>query len=415
MVLLIKYNDKEIDVEDWQFKHPGGTKIIKVFENRDATDAILCFHSEEALVKVNRMAGLDDDAHKQAVKSDSKYVATHAKLFQLAKEKGYFKPVFLDEFVKFCVAMIPTFFGYYLLCQGNHLFYGALFLAFGWFQLGWYGHDYSHHQVLLSSTTRAGDVCNYFSILAGSMRGTTNLWWKLRHNTHHSATNQIGRDPDIKVAPMLHFYQDFEPTIMSSAQHFYYLPLLGLLHVYWYVESLQVTKKFLSSKNLPMRKLAQIDTVGLALFTLAMLYLINPLAAGSLSRFGGLLLAFYMSGFGTALVVFASHYGEEYISDTDISVFETTSRSTRNIKGFFGFDDGLLFHLTGALSHQVEHHLFPMMPRSHIRKMTPHVKKAFADCGLPYSESNLLDCTLLAINHLYNNMVRNILRQEKSG
>lgn len=409
MRIFIKYFGKEIDITEWQYNHPGGSKVLRIFDQRDATDVILSQHSEEALAKMNKMAKLPCDYHHNSKVSKNKFSKTYRRLLKFAKCRGYFTPVIFDEVVKILIAFIPTIAGYLLILQTHRLILGACLLAFGWFQLGWLGHDYSHHQYLTQSTTKAATMCNYVSVVAGGIRGTTNAWWKLRHNTHHIVTNQIGKDPDIRVQPLLHFYQNFDPTAITSIQHWYYLPLLSLLHLYWIYESVVVAWKRSTDRNVHFRKLAINDCVCLGMFFIAIFYLVNPTSSEWTSRFLALNLALAISGFSTAIVVFASHYGEEYIEgNKEISLMEQTSKTTRNISGCFGFDDAFIFHLSGALSHQIEHHLFPMMPRSHLRKMTPYVKAAFVKYGFEYRESNIFTCTWLSIQKLFNNVMRNL-------
>merc|ERR1719230_2230002 len=122
--------------------------------------------------------------------------------------------------------------------------------------------------------------------------------------------------------------------------------------------------------------------------------------------------AYAMSGFGTAIVVFASHYAEPHIgADEQPGFLEQNLRTTRNIHGFLPWrlDDAFWFHLTGGLSHQIEHHLFPMMPRANLRKMTPRVQALAAKHNLEYLESHLGMCTLLAVEKLAGNVKRNLL------
>ena len=40
--------------------------------------------------------------------------------------------------------------------------------------------------------------------------------------------------------------------------------------------------------------------------------------------------------------------------------------------------------LHGGLQFQIEHHLFPRMPRHHLRKASPHVQALCLELGLPY-------------------------------
>ena len=41
--------------DNWMKKHPGGDKVFKIFQNRDATDVIIAAHSLEAQDLLKRM------------------------------------------------------------------------------------------------------------------------------------------------------------------------------------------------------------------------------------------------------------------------------------------------------------------------------------------------------------------------
>ncbi len=45
-------------------------------------------------------------------------------------------------------------------------------------------------------------------------------------------------------------------------------------------------------------------------------------------------------------------------------------------------------YLFGGLNHQIEHHLFPSMPRPNLVKVKPIVESFCAEVGLPYAEES---------------------------
>lgn len=56
--------------------------------------------------------------------------------------------------------------------------------------------------------------------------------------------------------------------------------------------------------------------------------------------------------------------------------------------------------LTGYISLQTEHHLFPMMPTANLEHCQPLTRAFFKKWGLEYRESNLLECVKLNIKAL---------------
>ncbi len=58
----------------------------------------------------------------------------------------------------------------------------------------------------------------------------------------------------------------------------------------------------------------------------------------------------------------------------------------RQLLGAVNIEGSDTFHLmSGNLSYQVEHHLYPDMPSSRYKQIAPRVKKVCEDYGLPYN------------------------------
>merc|ERR1712005_35003 len=101
-------------------------------------------------------------------------------------------------------------------------------------------------------------------------------------------------------------------------------------------------------------------------------------------------------GFLTGTIVFSTHYGEDILDgDHNMTLVEQTSKTSRNITG--GYIANLL---TGFLSLQTEHHLFPMMPTANLAKARPYVIDFFKKHGLEYREGNIFECVGMNIRAL---------------
>ena len=70
-----------------------------------------------------------------------------------------------------------------------------------------------------------------------------------------------------------------------------------------------------------------------------------------------------------------------------MTLVEQTALTSRNITGGY-----LVNVLTGSISLQTEHHLFPMMPTANLDKAQPLVRAFFKKHGFVYRESNLIEC-----------------------
>merc|ERR1719198_2788200 len=166
-------------------------------------------------------------------------------------------------------------------------------------------------------------------------------------------------------------------------QTYYYVPLMSLLDFYWRAESIAfVAMRSFKDMWLEWLMIATHYAVLLWVFQGQMAYL--PFM--SLVR-----------GFLTGIVVFATHYGEEHLDGGDhrMTLVEQTALTSRNITGGY-----LVNVLTGYISFQTEHHLFPMIPTANLEKVQPLVRSFFKEQGLIYRESNLIECVKLNIKAL---------------
>ena len=89
--------------------------------------------------------------------------------------------------------------------------------------------------------------------------------------------------------------------------------------------------------------------------------------------------------------------GEEHLDGGDhkMTLVEQTALTSRNITGGY-----VVNVLTGYISLQTEHHLFPMMPTANLDKAQPLVRAFFKKHKLLYRESNLLECVKYNIKAL---------------
>mmetsp|Transcript_4546 Transcript_4546/g.11090 ORF Transcript_4546/g.11090 Transcript_4546/m.11090 type:complete len:2751 (-) Transcript_4546:1570-9822(-) len=427
---------------EWQRKHPGGVKVLKIFHMRDATDVMLGMHSDQGRALIESMA--KGSAETSAFEKFEHTPSLYEKLWTAARAQNLFHAEPLDEFRKAFYSFAFVFGGFYFACTagitgGFQQWGGLLSMAFGWYQLGWLGHDWSHHTCLPRSTTKCCKVNDWMAWALTIVRPTSLLSWKLRHNTHHAVTNELGNDPDIKLSPILHFFEDFDPSGLTGMQHLYFLPLVGFVPlIYWHIESWMASSYHWNSKNLATRAHARWDVLAMLLHYLLFLGpLTYFLCAVSGVGYGlcQVFCAYYLSGLWSGVVVFASHYGEERLTVEDfetisvrkkkgtdataetakihrIGLLQETARTVRNIQSFSrtGFEEDCWFWLTGGLNTQFEHHLFPLMPRCNLRKMTPLIKHVCAEHEIRFAEDNLKDCVQICFDLLKDNVTRNLKR-----
>jgi fatty acid desaturase len=70
--------------------------------------------------------------------------------------------------------------------------------------------------------------------------------------------------------------------------------------------------------------------------------------------------------------------------------------TSRNIRGGWLVDVAL-----GALNYQIEHHLFPSMPRPNLRHAQPIIREFCREHGLTYVQTSLTDSYVQTLHHLH--------------
>jgi fatty acid desaturase len=100
-----------------------------------------------------------------------------------------------------------------------------------------------------------------------------------------------------------------------------------------------------------------------------------------------LLISQLLASVYLALVVAPNHLGmPAWPESATPKYLESQLRSSRNV-----LTHPIADFIFGGLNSQIEHHLFPSMPRQNLAKARELVKPFCATHGLPYTEQNVLD------------------------
>lgn len=338
------------------------------------------YHSPAAHKMLQAMQKEAPDAPADSGVATTEVGKDFAALTKHMHDLGYFKPDFFDETFKLALTIIPGIIGARLLHTGMPLL-GAFLIGFSFYLSGWTSHDYLHHSVFKGTTKQLVHWNNAVGYLLGPLwQGYAVEWWRARHNTHHLVTNEDGNDPDIQTAPVFIYVRN-NPKIAKALnavqrwQQYYYVPTMAILDFYWRFESVQ----YLAMR--PFRK--NIASWSLLAVHYAVLFYVFQ------GKLPYLALMSLVRGFLTGIVVFATHYGEDILDGGDhkMTLVEQTARTSRNITGGY-----IMNILTGYISLQTEHHLWPMMPTAHLSKAQTLTRSFFKKHGFEYRESNLIAC-----------------------
>jgi linoleoyl-CoA desaturase len=232
--------------------------------------------------------------------------------------------------------------------------------------------------------------------------------WKHSHNVvHHTWTNVMGRDRDVgyeilRVTPK----QRWHPAYL--AQPIYSVVLAMMFQ--WGIAMHDIDLGALRRREQPVAAVRG-QLAGIARKAgkqLAKDYVLWPLLAGP--WFVPVLLANLTANLARNLwsyaIIFCGHFpdGAQVFTEAQIEG-ETRGRwYLRQILGSCNITGGPLFHvLSGNLSHQIEHHLFPDLPSNRYPEIAPRVEAICARYGVPYNKGSFgrqLGTTLRSIIRL---------------
>jgi fatty acid desaturase len=310
-------------------------------------------------------------------------LAAFDKLRDEMRSEGLFvvKPLWYAYKTLSTLAFLPL--GVYLHYHG-YFWLSALVMGVMWQQLGWLAHEYCHFQVFRDRGL--AKLSGYF--FGNILQGFSRTWWNHRHNSHHASTNILTVDPDIDNLPMLAWAEsdldnlDKMPQFLRRSiqyQSKYFLFLLPLLRIVWCKESFKFALDMKNSIYTTWRREASAEVATLTLHYIWTLgfYLTLPSISWIITWY---LVSHLLSGFGIAVVVFFNHYScEKYPQGLAANFVCLQLFTTRNMTPGIVTD-----WICGGLNYQIEHHLFPTMPRHNLYKCSKFVKKFCAEQGLPY-------------------------------
>jgi NADPH-dependent stearoyl-CoA 9-desaturase len=218
--------------------------------------------------------------------------------------------------------------------------------------------------------------------------------WKHGHNViHHTWTNVIGKDRDVGYGLLRMTEQ--QPWKLRDLGNPVYAFLLALLFEYGVaLHELQLDDIIEGEKPMDDAKPLLAAIRAKAGAQARKDYLLFPALAGPAAPFvlGGNVAANVVRNVWAFAVIFCGHFpdGVELFSEEDIEG-ETRARwYLRQMLGSANLTGGPLFHiLTGNLSHQIEHHLFPDLPARRYADIAVEVRELLVRYDLPYNTGPL--------------------------
>ena len=214
--------------------------------------------------------------------------------------------------------------------------------------------------------------------------------WRHSHNVeHHDHTNIIGKDHDYGYG-MLRLSEQQKWSPATLLQPFWYLLLA--LNFQWgvAVHDIKIGRFVLGRMKLPefrRRMRPFLRKAGRQLFKDYVLF--PALSFWQWPRvLLGNLVANGIRNLWTNAIIFCGHFTEDAQTYTRKEVENETRGQwyLRQIHGSSNLEGSRAFHLlTGHLSHQIEHHLFPDLPAPRYAEMAPRVREICARYGVHYN------------------------------
>ncbi len=320
--------------------------------------------------------------HPQVDRAQTRYTSSYTQLSVQVKESGLLRRRYGYYWTKISltvVALASLVAGMVLLGDSWLQLLLAAGLAVILTQFSLLGHDAAHRQMFRSARANEWASLGLGTLLGGFSAG----WWQHKHSSHHANPNKAGSDPD--VAPGVLAFTPYARAerhglglYLADRQAWFYLPLLMFEGLNLHVSSV---RRVIDPAPMKRRgwEITLLATRHLAYLT-GLLLIMPP---GMAAAFLGVQLALYGLYLGGAFT--PNHIGMPTVPpDLKIDFLRRQVLMSRNVSG------GWPIHfLLGGLNLQIEHHLFPSMPRPNLRKLQPLVRQVCAENKISYTETSL--------------------------
>jgi fatty acid desaturase len=297
---------------------------------------------------------------------------------------------------------------YWIKIIGLVLVFAAIWVVFAllgdsWFQLvvaaalavvlaqfAFLGHDAAHRQIFASHHWNEWTA----RVVSGLFSGLSYRWWLSKHNRHHLNPNKEGADPDLDPGAFA-----FTPSAVQSRhgfgrrvarwQGYYFFPLLLLEGLALHVTSIQTILRREPMKHRWTE--AAFITARLGGYITVLLVVLPPSKAAA---FFGVQMGLFGLLLGGAFA--PNHIGMPIVPPNEkVDFLRRQVLMSRNVRGGWATNFAL-----GGLNYQIEHHLFPSMPRPNLRRAQPIVRDFCSSHRVTYTETSLLGAYRVVVRYL---------------
>lgn len=396
-------NDCVYNLTKFRFKHPGGAKLIDHYAGQDATEPFTAFHKDiekvmkyaklhqigriipsESRMNTNNNQLSDLPNENANLKKQSEIKRDFECLRQLAVKMNLFKPsVTFFSLQAFQICFFHLL-GYYILlnygCSLLPLTLASISLIIAQGQASWTMHDYGHSSIFQSPKLNA--YVTYFWL--GIIKGGSLHWWNHMHLQHHAKPNVIDKDPDSKMDPIFVLGKHLpsrkaEKNVKNkekflypyTIQHYFFPFIAPLIFPIYF----QMT----TFKHVIKRKLWFDLATMLPMYTYH--FILTYIAFRSIPACIAFWYFYRIAESAWFIwvaqcnhIVMDVHDDDKHDSWLHLQLRATCNMSKSTFNDWF----------TGHLNFQIEHHLFPTMPRHNFYKVQPMVQSLCKKHDIPY-------------------------------
>ncbi|PWF55332.1 fatty acid desaturase family protein [Massilia glaciei] len=219
--------------------------------------------------------------------------------------------------------------------------------------------------------------------------------WKHSHNVkHHTWTNVFGKDADVGGYGLLRLFSAQRWRPFNLGNPVYALVLALLFEWGIAIQELELGRIWSGRQSFEsIRGLWEKTRAKMARQILKD-YILFPLLAGPffLIVCGANAVANVIRNLWTYLIIFCGHFpmGVHVFTKDEVENETRPRWYVRQLLGSCNIGGGKLFHImSGNLSHQIEHHLFPDMPSNRYPEVAPRVRALCVRYRLPYNTGSL--------------------------
>ncbi|XP_063145270.1 acyl-CoA (8-3)-desaturase-like [Candoia aspera] len=379
---------KVYDISSFFQRHPGGSKVISHYAGQDATDAFTAFHlhKDQASKYLNSLL-IGELAHDQPSSEPSKnqlLIEDFRELRSTVEKMGLLTPNLLFFFlISFHIILLDVaawLIIWYFGTSSIPFFTGLALFTIAQGQMSWLQHDLGHLSVFRTSKWNHVGHMFFMSL----MKGLSVKWWNNLHFQHHAKPNCFRKDPDLNMHPLV-FALGKKLATEIGLQKKKFMPY-NHQHKYFFIMAPLLLVPFfqLSVFYFTIRRREWVDLALITAYQIRNFLIYIPIMG-----FNYFMAYYWLARFLEASwfiwVSQMNHIPMNIDYDTNMDWVSAQLHATCNVDQSF-FNDWF----TGHLNFQIEHHLFPTMPRHNYSKVAPLVKSLCAKHGIPYQSKPLL-------------------------